>query len=83
MLSKFSDDYAAFKSLSSKTNEELRGIESSRRLNEPIAHFLCSDMGIKLQRIDSDICMKVIEDMIGRGIPVLPIHDSFIVEKGT
>ncbi len=82
MLTNFSEGHAAFTSLSSKTNEELReALESLKKLNEPIAHFFCSDMGIRLQRTDSDICMKVIDDLIGRGIPVLPIHDSFIVEK--
>lgn len=72
----------AFRKLKSKTNNELGAtLESLKKLNEPIADYLCSDIGIRLQRTDSDICMKLIEEMTGRGIPVLPIHDSFIVEK--
>ncbi|WP_281016409.1 hypothetical protein [Minwuia sp. IMCC3077] len=83
MMRSFKSSFQAFDSLKSMPNSELEEVlQSLKQLNKPIAHFLCSDMGIKLQRTDSDICMKVIEDMTGRGIPVLPIHDSFIVEKG-
>ena len=35
--------------------------------------------GIKLQKIESDITLDVVEGLGRRGIPCLPIHDSFIV----
>lgn len=82
MMRSFDERFEAFNKLKLMTNVELReALESLKHLNEPIAQFLCSDIGIKLQRTDSDICMKVIEEMTGKGIPVLPIHDSFLVEK--
>lgn len=42
--------------------------------------FLCSDQGIYLMRQDSDIAAEVIRLMTRRGIPVLCVHDSFIVD---
>ncbi|TPL51612.1 hypothetical protein [Mesorhizobium sp. B2-4-6] len=47
--------------------------------HEPIAEYFRSGEGIRLQRLDSDIAENVIMRMMNRGIPVLPIHDSFIV----
>lgn len=38
--------------------------------------------GLKLQRKDSDIAEAVMLDFAGRGIPILPVHDSFIVHYG-
>ncbi|RWK22307.1 MAG: hypothetical protein EOR43_17205 [Mesorhizobium sp.] len=49
--------------------------------HRPIAGYFRSGEGIRLQRLDSDIAEDVILRMMERGIPVLPIHDSFIVEE--
>lgn len=38
--------------------------------------------GLKLQRLDSDIAEAVMLDFAERGIPILPVHDSFIVHHG-
>ncbi|MBA2920564.1 hypothetical protein GON01_02525 [Sphingomonas sp. MAH-20] len=35
--------------------------------------------GIRLQREDSELALSVMEEMEGLGVPILPIHDSFIV----
>lgn len=45
----------------------------------PLRQFLGSGCGIKLQRKDSDIAEAVVMEFISQGIPILPIHDSFIV----
>ncbi|MER9328980.1 hypothetical protein [Mesorhizobium sp. M0488] len=50
--------------------------------HKPIAKFFGSGEGIRLQRLDSDIAADVMIRMIEKGIPVLPIHDSFIVAEG-
>ncbi|MBZ9808315.1 hypothetical protein [Mesorhizobium sp. ESP-6-2] len=50
--------------------------------HRPIAEYFRSGEGIRLQRLDSDIAEDVILGMMERGIPVLPIHDSFIVPEG-
>ncbi|ESZ36529.1 hypothetical protein X732_23530 [Mesorhizobium sp. L2C066B000] len=49
--------------------------------HKPIAEFFGSGEGIRLQRSDSDIAEDVMTAMIDQGIPVLPIHDSFIVAE--
>lgn len=35
--------------------------------------------GVRLQRIDSDLCARVLSDLLAQGIVALPIHDSFLV----
>jgi len=37
----------------------------------------CSGIGLRLQRMDSDVCARVQLDMRSAGLPVLSIHDSF------
>ncbi|RYY22693.1 MAG: hypothetical protein EOP62_22565 [Sphingomonadales bacterium] len=45
----------------------------------PLQRFICSGEGIKLQRIDSDIAEMVMLAFVRFGIPILPMHDSFLV----
>lgn len=49
--------------------------------NWQINEFLAKDKGIELQKMDSDIAIKVIQACLNDGIPVLPVHDSFIVPE--
>ncbi|MCJ2101933.1 hypothetical protein [Methylobacterium sp. E-046] len=49
--------------------------------NWPINQFLSKDKGVVLQKIDSDIAIKVMQACQRDGIPVLPVHDSFIVPQ--
>lgn len=51
-------------------------------LHEPVAKYFRSGIGIKLQRIDSDIAEKVMLTLLEDGIVALPVHDSFIVQDG-
>lgn len=53
-----------------------------RERHAPIAEFLGSGEGIRLQRLDSDIAEDVMMSMLGKNIVTLPIHDSFIVPEG-
>jgi len=46
-----------------------------------ISKYLNSDIGIKLQYKDSELATKMISHFTKKGIPVLVVHDSFIVEK--
>ena len=45
-----------------------------------LEQYLCSDQGIYLMRQDSDIAAEVIRLMTSQGIPILCVHDSFIVD---
>lgn len=49
--------------------------------HHPIAKYLCSGIGIQLQNMDSNLSDYVIKKMTNKKIPILNIHDSFIVEK--
>ncbi|ORW12882.1 hypothetical protein [Mycolicibacter longobardus] len=42
-------------------------------------NLIGSGAGLRLQRIDSDIAVQVMLSMLRQDIPVLPIHDSFLV----
>ncbi|MCP1169219.1 hypothetical protein [Limimaricola litoreus] len=50
--------------------------------HEPIARHFYSGVGKRLQRTDSDVAEQVMLDLAENGIPILPIHDSFLVHEG-
>ena len=56
-------------------------IAALQEKHAPIGRFFGSGMGLDLQRHDSDIAESIIRDLLRRDVPVLPIHDSFIVEE--
>jgi hypothetical protein len=70
---------AGFSNLTSdKTINQM--IERFREAHEPIADFLFSGVGLKLQNRDSKITEDILMRLMKDGIPCLPIHDSYIVE---
>ena len=52
------------------------------KVHEPIAHHFYTGVGGKLQRMDSDIAEMVMLDFATYGIPILPVHDSFLMHHG-
>ncbi|MGE0054499.1 MAG: hypothetical protein AB7S74_09845 [Hyphomicrobium sp.] len=44
-----------------------------------LARFWCSGIGLRLQNFDAEICRCVQRHLRRRNIPVLSVHDSFIV----
>ena len=46
-----------------------------------IAQHFSSDIGIRLQRVDSDIMLLVMAEMTHRGVPCLSVHDSLICKE--
>jgi hypothetical protein len=53
----------------------LRAITSKHRA---VSDLFFSDAGVRLMRIDSDIALNTVMSCQEKGIPVLPVHDSFI-----
>jgi hypothetical protein len=53
-------------------------IEAIKLRHPKITEMFHSDAGIRLQRRDADIAEAIMRRLVGRGIVVLPIHDSFI-----
>lgn len=56
-------------------------IDKLKERNITISKYFHSDIGIKLQRKDSDIIEKVIEWAIETNTPIVPVHDSIICRK--
>lgn len=53
--------------------------EILRAKHRPIADAFHTGAGVRLQRVESDIALEIVGNLMGRGIVVLPVHDSFIV----
>jgi hypothetical protein len=58
-----------------------RLIEDMKRKHKPIGDSFHSGIGCHLQRIDSDMTEKVLLGLTRLGVPVLPVHDSYIVTE--
>jgi hypothetical protein len=52
-----------------------------RKKHEPIFHLLNSQIGHKIQRIESDIIIKALLMAMDEGTPSLPVHDALIFPK--
>lgn len=56
-------------------------ITAAKQYHTPIADCFGSGIGIKLQNYDARIAVNVVSHFTAKGVPCLPIHDSFIVDK--
>lgn len=61
------------------TRAEIR--QMIEKKHQPIAPSFASGKGLELQRLDSDLAMQIIKNLQEKGVLVLPIHDSFIVDQ--
>ena len=55
-------------------------IRDIKRLHKPIAKSFHSDAGARLMNIDATMAETVMNIMLAKGITVLPVHDSFLVQ---
>ncbi|MCX6983590.1 MAG: hypothetical protein NT118_02405, partial [Lentisphaerae bacterium] len=56
-------------------------IQDLKRKHETIAGHFFNDAGIHLMNRDSRIMRDILMDLIGKGVPCLPVHDSVIVPE--
>jgi hypothetical protein len=63
------------------TAEAQRVFDAMVRHFRQLAPLWFEDVGLRLQRIDADMCARVQADLRKRDIVVLSVHDSFIVAK--
>jgi hypothetical protein len=54
-------------------------VDAMEQKHAPIAHWFRKGRGLELQAIDARIADYVLHQMALRGVPCLPVHDSFIV----
>jgi hypothetical protein len=65
------------------TNEQLRFVLRSIEEKHPdVADHLLSDVGITLMGNDARITERILDHFTAKEVPVLPIHDSYIVPVG-
>ena len=53
----------------------------AKEYHKPIKQFFCSGISLELQNLDAKIATAIVAGFATRGIPVLPVHDSFIIAK--
>jgi hypothetical protein len=81
--------YNAFRSDAKTGSPEkrLKNIQLERLLDAFIAKnphledYLCSDQGITLMHKDGMVAADIMNTLTDKGIPVLTVHDSFIVQR--
>ena len=56
--------------------------DAIKEFHKPIAHHFYTGVGLRLQRIDSDIAERVLLHFASMGRPILPLHDSFMMHYG-
>jgi len=49
--------------------------------HHPIRKYFCSGVGLRLQNQDAKIALELVHSFILQGVPVLPVHDSFIIPQ--
>lgn len=49
--------------------------------HEPISHYFCAGVGLRLQALDAKIAELVLQRALDEGVVVLPVHDSFIAKE--
>jgi hypothetical protein len=54
-------------------------IAAIKKRHQPVAEHFCSDAGVRLMRIDSEIILKALTDVNRAGDHALPVHDALIV----
>ena len=64
------------------TNKDLERLLNAFLTEHPdLERFIATDTGVDLMRVDGDMTEEIIRLMTKRGIPVLTIHDSYVVER--
>jgi len=56
-------------------------LDSFLKTNAPISHYLCADKGVELMALDGQITTDIIKHFTDRGVPILTVHDSYIVDN--
>ncbi len=68
-----------FKEVGYKTNYIRSMIKDLINYHEPIKEYFFSGIGRRLMNLDSQMAKIVIEHFLNQNVPIIPIHDSFVV----
>jgi hypothetical protein len=75
------EDYNLYLTLKAIGTSTAELVEKFKVAHPQIAQHFCKRIGGELMRMDSRIALEVVKDFTSREIPILAIHDSFIVEE--
>ena len=56
-------------------------LDNFLKTNLPISNYLCADKGVELMALDGEITTQIIKHFTDRKVPLLTVHDSYIVES--
>ncbi len=56
-------------------------VDEIRQKHAPIKDIFYSNAGLRLQKIESDICLLILDQFAQLNKPIIPKHDSFIVKR--
>lgn len=77
----FREGFSAGHVAKGMTNAELEVVLDAFTARHPcMSDHLCADQGIRLMNLDGQIAAIVQQYMTRRAIPVLSVHDSFIID---
>jgi hypothetical protein len=77
----FRSDWPAEHPGKAMTNEQLKQLLVAFLTKHPqLDGVLCTDQGIRLMYLDSCIAASVLREFTQQSIPVLSVHDSFIID---
>lgn len=77
----FRDGWPAGHMGKTMTNAELdRLLTAFVELHPHLADLVCADQGIRLMNVDGRIAERVHRHFTAQGVPVLSVHDSFIID---
>ncbi|MCG2628298.1 hypothetical protein L6654_16830 [Bradyrhizobium sp. WYCCWR 13023] len=54
-------------------------IAAIKRRHKPVERYFCSDAGVRLMRIDSELILTALKAVNDAGDPALPVHDALVV----
>jgi len=74
------DDYGMKLILDSNRLTVRKIIDKFKQKHERIKEYFFSRAGLKLMNKDAKIALDIVSHFIDKGIPILPVHDSFIVQ---
>jgi len=61
--------------------EAMAYITAYKKVHPLFADIVCTNKALELQSLDSNLAIKVIDAMTQAGLPVLTVHDEFIVRR--
>lgn len=58
-------------------------IDAFKEKHKPIAHHFCTgkETGLRIMNLDAKIALDIVNHFAKQGIPILAVHDSFIVQQ--